>query len=167
MRSSARAAIITITCLAAFASPAIAQSTVFVVRHAERADAGKPVADPDLSPMGHARAEALASVLKDAGITAIFVTQLRRTQQTAGPLAKALGLTPVALTPDDTPGLIARLEKHTGHALVVGHSNTVPEIVKQLGVASPVTVADTDFDHLFVVVRAVDGQRSVIHLRYR
>jgi phosphohistidine phosphatase SixA len=167
MRLRAFSAIAAITCLAAFASPAIAQSTVFVVRHGERADAGKPVADPDLSPLGHARAEALASALKDAGVTAIFVTQLKRTQQTAAPLAKALGLTPVALPQDDTSDLIARLEKHMGHALVVGHSNTVPEIVKRLGVSSPVTVGDTDFDHLFVVVRPVGGQPSVIHLHYR
>jgi phosphohistidine phosphatase SixA len=155
------------SCLATIASPAVAQSTVFVVRHAERADAGKPVTDPDLSPAGDARAEALASALQDAGITAIFVTQLKRTEQTAAPLAKALGLTPVVLPQDNTAGLIARLEKHTGNALVVGHSNTVPEIVKLLGVSSPVTVGDTEFDHLFVVVRPVMGAPSVILLRYR
>jgi 2,3-bisphosphoglycerate-dependent phosphoglycerate mutase len=167
MRLRALAAITAITCLPALASPALAQSTVFVVRHAERADAGTPVTDPDLSAAGHARAEALASALRDAGITAIFVTQLKRTQQTAAPLAKALGLTPVVLPQDNTAGLIARLEKHTGNALVVGHSNTVPEIVKLLGVSSPVTVGDTEFDHLFVVVRPVMGAPSVILLRYR
>lgn len=156
-----------ITGLLAFASPAAAQSSVFVVRHAERADAGQPVSDPDLSTAGHARAQSLALALKDAGVTAIFVTQLKRTQQTAAPLAKTLGLTPVALPADDTAALLAHLQKHPGNALVVGHSNTVPEIVKLLEVASPVTVADSEFDHLFVVMRHAPGKPSVVHLHYR
>ena len=76
---------------------AAAQSTVFVVRHAERADAGSAGAgmmanDPDLAEAGRARAESLATALKDAGITAIYATQFKRTQQTAAPLAKALGV---------------------------------------------------------------------------
>ena len=77
--------------VACYATPALAQATVFVVRHAERADDGaaKLEDDPDLSAAGRARAEALAAALEDAGITAIFATQYKRTHQTAAPLAKA------------------------------------------------------------------------------
>ena len=153
----------------AVAAPVSAQSTVFVVRHAERADtaAGTSTTDPDLSTAGHARAESLATALKDAGITAIYTTTLKRTRQTAAPLAKALGLTPIALASNDTAGVIERLQKHRGAALVVGHSNTVPEIVKLLGVADPVTVADTEFDRLFVVVRPAAGTSVLVPLRFR
>jgi broad specificity phosphatase PhoE len=67
----------------ALLSTATAQSTIFVVRHAEKADATK---DPDLSEAGRARAEALAKALRDAKIAAIYATEFKRTQQTAAPL---------------------------------------------------------------------------------
>ena len=155
--------------LLASALPATAQSTVFVVRHAERADAGaaKPDTDPDLSAIGHQRAESLARVLKDAGITAIFVTPLKRTHQTAAPLAKALGLTPIAIAANDTNTLVIQLQQHRGAALVVGHSNTVPVIVKALGVEEAVVIGDTEFDRLLVVVRPTGGKPIFVPLRYQ
>ena len=108
-------------------------------------------ADPDLSEAGRARAASLAAMLKDAGVSAIFVTEFKRTQQTAAPLAKALGITPTVVPAKDTAGLAARLKKATGNVLVVGHSNTVPEVITAIGVAKPVSVADTEFDNLFIV----------------
>ena len=120
---------------------AVAQSAVFVVRHAERADTS---ADSVLSPAGEARAARLLDVLKDAGITHIYTTNLRRTVQTAAPLAAALKLTPATLPASDTDALVARVRAAplTGRILIVGHSNTVPEILKRLGVATPITIAD-------------------------
>ena len=73
-----------------FAAAAAAQSTIFIVRHAEKAESGGT--DPDLSEPGKARAESLANILKDAGITAIYTTEFKRTQETAAPLAKILGI---------------------------------------------------------------------------
>ncbi len=149
---------------------AIAQGTIFIVRHAERADTktGAPAmmaTDPELSDAGHARAASLASMLKDARITAIFVTEYKRTQQTAAPLAKALGLTPTVVPAKDMASLTAILKKADGNALVVGHSNTVPDVVRALGVQTPVSVSDTEFDNLFVVTLHPTPQ--AIHLRYR
>ena len=145
--------------LLASAGQAVAQNTVFVVRHAERADAGASAspmmaADPDLSEPGRARAESLAAALKDAGITAIFTTEYKRTQQTAAPLAKALGIETTTVSSRDLPALIEKLKGALGSVLVVGHSNTVGEIVSRLGVAEKVTIGDNDYDNLFVVVRA-------------
>jgi broad specificity phosphatase PhoE len=162
--------------LLALALPASAQQTVFIVRHAERADTGsglKPAndADPDLSAAGRARAESLATVLKDAAIASIYTTELKRTQQTAAPLAKSLGLSITTVKATDTPALVAQLKSAKGNILVVGHSNTVPAIVKALGVTSPVTVADDEFDKLFVVTAststATTGSPSLVLLRYR
>jgi phosphohistidine phosphatase SixA len=155
--------------LLAVAAPVAAQSTVFVVRHAERADAGMPktAADPDLSSIGHTRAESLAVALRDGGITAIFVTPLKRTQQTAAPLAKLLKLTPVVVEANDAAGLAKRLLAHRGAALVVGHSNTVPEIVKLLGITEAVTIGDSEFDRLFVVVRPEAGKPVLVPLRFQ
>jgi len=103
-------------------SAATAQSTIFIVRHAEKAGDGGN--DPDLSDLGRARAETLANMLKDAGISAIYVTEFKRTQQTAAPLAKALGITVTTLPAKDNAALVAKLRASNGNALVVGHSDT-------------------------------------------
>ena len=71
-------------------SSSFSQSTIFIVRHAEKADDSK---DGELSQTGRARAEALANMLRDSKISVIYTTQFKCTQQTAAPLAKALGLT--------------------------------------------------------------------------
>jgi phosphohistidine phosphatase SixA len=158
--------ILTTILLLALAVPAAAQQLVFLVRHAERADTdsgGPMTTDPDLSARGKARAEALAKTLKDAGIAAIYTTQYKRTKQTAEPLARALGLTPVEVNSRDIDGVIEKLK--TGeNALVVGHSNSVGSVIKALGVAEPVTIADDEFDNLFVVVR---GEKpTLVRLRF-
>lgn len=151
------------------AVPAAAQQTIFVVRHAERADASPGAApmmasDPDLSEKGKARAESLAAVLKDAKITAIYTTQYKRTVQTAEPLAKALGIQPTVVDARDTAALIEKL-KSGGNALVVGHSNTVGPVLQQLGVAEAVTVGDNDYDNLFVVVQ--NEKPTLVRLHFR
>ena len=141
------------------AAQTAAQSTVFVVRHAERADAGATASpmmatDPDLSEIGKARAESLAIALKDAGITAIFTTEYKRTQQTAAPLAKARGIQATTVPARDMPALIEKIKAASGNVLVVGHSNTVADVISRLGVTDAVKVGDNDYDNLFVLVRS-------------
>lgn len=147
-----------------------AQGAIFLVRHAERADTGTGTppmmaTDPDLSEAGRARATSLAAMLKDAGVSAIFVTEFKRTQQTAAPLAKALGITPTVVPAKDASGLAGRLKKARGNLLVVGHSNTIPEVIAAIGVAEPVSIGDTEFDKLFIV-HTVPVARA-IQLHYR
>ena len=149
---------------------AAAQQTIFVVRHAERADTaagGSPTmaSDPDLSEAGRARAQSLANALKDAKITAIFATPYKRTQQTAEPLAKALGLQVTTIDPNDAAGLIEKAKAASGNVLIVGHSNTVPDLLTRLGIADAPKLADDEYDNLFVVVR---GEKpSWVRLRFR
>ena len=146
---------------------AAAQPAVFLIRHAERADGGMaaPGADPDLSDAGRARAESLATVLKDARITQIFVSPLKRTQQTAAPIARLLGLEPSVVPPEDAAGLASRIKAAAGNVLVVGHSNTLPPLVKALGVVEPIAIGDAEFDHLFIVTRGATP--SLLRIRYR
>jgi len=156
-----------LACLAV--APAAAQNTIFLVRHAERADTAPGVsptmgADPDLSEAGRARAESLATVLKDARITAIYVTEYKRTQQTAAPLAKTLGLT-VNVVTADAAAVVKQLQAAKGNVLVIGHSNTVPDVIKGLGVTAPVTIGDDEFDHLFIVTTGAPP--SLLRLHYR
>ena len=147
----------------------VTAQTVIVVRHAERADsaAGGSMTtnDPDLSDVGKARAQSLATALKDAGITAIYVTEFKRTQQTAEPLAKALGIQATIVSTKEVAGLIEKVKAASGNTLIVGHSNTVPQILKQLGVVDEVTLGDADYDNLFVVTRGEKPAFVRLHFR--
>jgi len=148
---------------------AAAQNAVFVVRHAERADAGSGATtmatDPELSDIGRTRAQSLAAMLKDAGVTVIFVTEYKRTQQTAEPLAQLLGIQATVVSAKDTQGLIEKVKAVTGRALVVGHSNTVPEVLGKLGVENPPKLADSDYGDLFLVSRG--DTTTLFRLHYR
>jgi broad specificity phosphatase PhoE len=162
-RAGARASIVWLLTAAALVWPSLsfAQQLVFVVRHAERADAGMRAAqttaspDPPLSDAGRARADRLASMLSATAITAIYTTEFIRTQQTAAPLAAMLKVTPVTMSSKDTAAMVARVKADHPRdvVLIVGHSNTVPDIVKALG-GSIVTVGDNEYDKIFVVVPA-------------
>ena len=105
--------------------------------------------------LGKARAAMLAAMLGDSRIRAIYVTEYRRTQDTARPLAARLGLPARTVASGNTGELVGRLrgEHANDIVLVVGHSNTVPAIIKALG-GPDVTVADDEFDNLFIVVPA-------------
>jgi broad specificity phosphatase PhoE len=150
---------------AAVPSTASAQKLIFVVRHAERADAGMTQqADPPLSSAGQARAQKLMTMLGDAGVTAIVTTELIRAQQTAQPLARKLGLSPEVIQHDNAQGVVATLKITHGAdvVLVVGHSDTIPAILKAFG-KDGVTIPDDEYDDLFVIVPATG---MVARLRY-
>ena len=151
--------------LCGLARPLAAQDAIFIVRHAERADAS---ADSPLSSAGEARAEHLAALLKDAGITQILTTDFTRTIQTAAPLASALHLDAVALKAGDQDALLARLRAASPHdrVLVVGHSNTVPALLHALGVTPDVTMNDAEYDNLFLVVPHPGAAPQFIRFRF-
>jgi broad specificity phosphatase PhoE len=157
-----------IIALAAFVlfMPAVtfAQKLVFVVRHAERADGGMQTqTDPPLSAAGEVRAQKLAMMLADAGVKDIFATQFKRTQDTAKPLAMKTGVAVEQVDSTDTVLLIAQIKSHPNDVVVVvGHSNTLPAILKAL-VGVDVTIADNEYDNLFVVVPATG---TMTRIRY-
>lgn len=144
---------------------AVAQGAVFVVRHAERADSSL---DSLLSAAGEARAARLGEILKGAGITQIYTTTLRRTVQTAAPLAAALQVTPTELPVGDLDALFTRLHAATPNdrVLVVGHSNTVPGILQRLGVTTPVTIGDTEYGNLFIAIPQKGAATLLVRLSY-
>jgi phosphohistidine phosphatase SixA len=144
-----------------FVAIAGAEPIVVIVRHAEKVDNSN---DPDLSDPGQKRAATLARTLKDAHITAIFVTELKRTQETAAPLAKAIGITPTIVPAKDYSALVSKLRQVDGAALVVGHGNTIPDILKALGVDTPVKIQDDDYSNLFVI--ALQQKPRLLQLHY-
>ena len=152
------------------AAPAAAQHTVFLIRHAERADTSPGTsptmaADPDLSEAGRARAESLAKALKDAHITAIYATEFKRTQQTAAPLAKALGLTVKIVRSKASP--ISSSSSRRARATCSSSVTRTPCLTSSRGSASttPVTIGDDEFDNMFLVTTGPHA--SVLRLHYR
>jgi broad specificity phosphatase PhoE len=143
--------------------PAPCAETVILVRHAEKA--ASPAEDPPLTAEGRQRAEALAAMLSASGVTSIYVTDYLRTQQTAEPLASLLHLTPQRIDAKKTPDLVAAIRRHKdGVVLVVGHSNTVPEIIAALG-GPAVKIEDSEYDSLFVLT--ISGKNvSLLRLHY-
>ena len=140
---------------------ASAEPVVVVVRHAEKAASdGK---DPDLSPAGRARAEALARILKDSGIATIFTTEFKRTQETAAPTATLAHVTPTVVAAKDTAGLVAKLHQLNGNALVVAHGNTIPDIVKALGIDMVIQIPEDDYTELLVVTLGNKPQLFRLH----
>lgn len=152
-------------------------TTVILVRHAEKADA--PREDPPLTEAGAARAQKLASLLSSAGIKAVYTSQFLRTKQTAEPLAKQAGLTVTPLTiqskktnprevsEESIRLIVDRIMEHAGDtALVIGHSNSVPDVIKMLGGDVVPTIDEKRFDDLFIVTVYAKGKAKVLQLKY-
>jgi broad specificity phosphatase PhoE len=159
------------------AEEAFKATTVILVRHAERMDA--PREDPPLTEAGVARAQKLASLLAGAGVKAIYTSQFLRTKLTAEPLAKQLGVTstpftlrvkpsnPREIAEESTREVVDKIYQAAGDTvLVVGHSNSIPEVIRMLGGDAVPTIDEQKFDDLFVVTVYAKGKAKVVRLKY-
>jgi phosphohistidine phosphatase SixA len=132
---------------------------VFVIRHLQAATGD----DPGLTESGRHDAQLLAGWLQKAGNpNAIFVTRYRRSQETAAPLAAKLRILPIVYDPSDSDSLVEAVKAVRGNVLVVGHSNTVPEIVERLGGARPAPIQHHEHGDIW---RVLKGGGSVEKLR--
>ena len=149
---------------------ASAQQTVILVRHAELqgATAMAPPKELPLSDAGKARAQRLAALLAEAGVEAIYVTDFQRTNQTGQPLSYKIDRPLTTVPKGDPKELVTRLRKeHPGQTvLVVGHTDTLPGLVKALGYAADIKIEAQDFGNVFVVTTKPDGAPSLLRLRY-
>ena len=147
-------------------------TTIVLVRHAEKQVGA--ITDAPLSPQGEQRADRLAQMLGDGEkfgrVQKIYVTNTRRTQQTAAALEQRLSLPgEVVDAKTDSAELARRLlrENRGGVALVIGHSNTVPEIVAALAhVGNVPPIGEDEFDTLYVVTVPTIGKASVLRIKY-
>ena len=149
-----------------------ATTTIVVVRHAEKST--DDPRDPSLSVAGQQRATALISALRDAGVTDIYTTQYKRTRQTAEPLAQQFGIS-IAERPINAANAAAYaqdlareiLTRCSGKGvLVVGHSNTVPDIVRALSGSPVPPITDAEYDHIFIVTISASGSPRLMQLRF-
>lgn len=125
-----------------------APPVMYVVRHLHT-PAGER--DPDLTAQGAAVAATLPAWFRGKPLTTIYITDFKRMRQTAAPLAAARKLNPLLYDMADTPTLIARVKAETGPVLVIGHSNTVPDIVAALGGTRPALMTHPDFGDIWTI----------------
>ena len=153
----------------ALPSLAHAQRAIVMLRHAERAEYDH--GDGVLSQAGMARAKALANLLKDVGVTAIYISNMKRTRLTAAPLAEALNLTPIAVSGADAEYVAAmtrRLQQHDDDdvVLIIGHVNTFLPLLRALGHSREEKIGDFEHDDVFVVVPKGSASPTVLRLNY-
>jgi len=134
--------------LAPAPAPAQAAAPRYVMRHL---DTPKGERDPDPLPAGALKAKALVAWFEGKPLAAIFATPYRRTQHTAAPITAARGLTVETYDPAEPDALIARVKAIAGPVLIVGHSNTVPDIVAALGGERPGELTHEDFGDVWTV----------------
>src|SRR5689334_24387771 len=147
-------------------------TTVVLVRHAEK-EVGA-ISDAPLSPEGEQRADRLANMFGDTQkfgrLQKIYVTNTRRTQQTALRLSQRLGITSEVVDAKIESAELARRvldENRGGRVLIVGHSNTVPALVKALTRADAVPpIGEEEYDTMYIVTVPSMGRASVLRLKY-
>lgn len=123
--------------------------TLYLVRHAQKqANQGR---DPELTDAGIYRSEQLARWLEDKNVGKIWSSDYKRTRDTAGPLVSVLGLKLTLYDPGDLPALAGKLLGNRDNALIVGHSNTTPDLTRLLCECDISDMDESEYDLLFVV----------------
>jgi broad specificity phosphatase PhoE len=153
----------------ALATAAQAQQSVILVRHAELDNApGVEAKRVTLSGMGEARAQRLAQLLQQSNVNAIYATDFVRTSDTAQPLAKLAGREVTILGKGDAGDFVARLRRENAgqNVLVVGHTDTLPGIIRALGHPDDIRIDSQDFGNIFVLTPKAEGPPAFLRLRY-
>jgi phosphohistidine phosphatase SixA len=165
-------AVLSLTIFAVWAWGTVNSTTVVVIRHAEK-DLSVSVTDPPLTQAGEARAALLARMFGDAKllghVDAIYVSPALRNRLTAAPLAARLGIG-ATVAPADDPRALARraLREHAGgRVLIVGHSDTVPQIVAELsGNPKIPEINDDEYGTMYIVTVPRIGHANLLRLNY-
>jgi broad specificity phosphatase PhoE len=152
--------------LPAFAQSESALTTVILVRHAEKSTTPKD--DPILTDEGKLRAEHLANMLSNAGVQAIYTSQYERTKLTAEPIAKKLSINPTVIDAAKSNEFANAIRsKNAGQiVLVVGHSNTIPEIIRALNGPEIPELDDQEYDSFFVLSVPKSGESKLLKLKF-
>jgi broad specificity phosphatase PhoE len=101
--------------------------------------------------------------LKGSGVTTIFASEFKRTQETAAAIAKSTGVAPMIVPAKDIAALVSKLHQLKGNALVVAHGDTIPNIAKALGIETPIQISDDDYTELLVVTLGDKPQLLRLH----
>ncbi|MBL4659870.1 MAG: histidine phosphatase family protein [Alcanivoracaceae bacterium] len=133
--------------LGLFISVQASSNTIYLVRHAEKAKGE----NPELTKKGEQRAQQLAYLLEQANVTHIYSTQYKRTLQTAQPLIDKTGLSIEYYDPSQLQEFAQKLKATQGNILVVGHSNTTPQLVELLSGQEVKALTEADYGDVYQV----------------
>tara|TARA_R110002126_G_scaffold8953_10_gene41174 strand:+ start:3546 stop:4055 length:510 start_codon:yes stop_codon:yes gene_type:complete len=136
----------------------VSANTIYLVRHAEKEDDSK---DPVLSVCGQARAQALAAYFADVPLAAVYATPYQRTQQTAAAVANNQKLPVKPYDPRQPALLQQQLQAYAQPFLVVGHSNTVPELVKLFSGIEVAPLTEQQYNLLYQVQLGDHGSVTI------
>jgi phosphohistidine phosphatase SixA len=146
-------------------------TVVIVIRHAEKESVNAP--DPALSEAGQARAALLVRMFgatQGAGrLDAIYTSSALRNRMTAAPLAARLGIVPIVAPSDDPKGLARRIARENSgkRVMIIGHTNTVPDMVAALSGRSDIPPIDeNEFGTMYIVTVPRIGHANVLRLSY-
>jgi broad specificity phosphatase PhoE len=156
MRIQSRA-LCSIVLLLAILAPCVASADakfIYLTRHAEKSATGS---DPVLTPDGVTRANNIAATLRKSGITSIYSSNTVRTRQTAQPLATLSNLAVQTYDSNQLAAFAQQLRALPGNTLVVGHSDTTPELIRLLSGDVVPAIAETEFDRLYQIAIGQDG----------
>ena len=131
------------------ASDEDASYTLYLIRHAEKQPDGSH--DPALTEVGKHRSDQLANWFKDKDIKDIWSSDYQRTRDTAGPLLSELGLELHIYDPRNQAALVENLVKNQKTSLIVGHSNTIPDLARLLCDCTIADMDDSEHDRLIVI----------------
>lgn len=129
----------------------------YVVRHAEKETSAPGStnmnSDPPLSADGKQRAEDLKAIMESKKIAYIYSTNYTRTKSTAEPTRAYFNLTLNNYSPVPDSAFIAKLKSLDKNVLIVGHSNTIDDIVNKLcgSIQVPGDLPETEYNNLFVI----------------
>ena len=141
-------------------------SVVLLIRHAEEEEDGSN--DPPLSDAGRRRAERLVAILAKVPLQNVYSSPYKRTRETAGPIASAHGLTVQDYDPQQLPAFAAKLAQAKGVHLVVGHSNTTPQLARALRADPGTPIAENEHGRLYmIVIEASEVQTLMLKLPQR
>ncbi len=141
-------------------------TTFLLARHAETTGMGS---NPSLSVQGLERVDELKRIMQNVSLNGVFSTNLNRTKETAQPVADEKGLALDiynAFNPNQLADNVLE-DFQSGVTLVIGHSNTIPELLNVLtGTSNFSTIPEEEYDNLFVVSVLEKGRANVVHMKY-
>lgn len=144
-------------------------TVVYIVRHAEKDVSDPKNQDPDLSAIGKLRAKDLNERLKIHKIDAVFSTKFKRNKQTGEAIAKRNGLIIREYDAHNYNELsqLVKTEFKNKKVLIVGHSNTVLELLESFGAVRPIaSLTDSDYDFFFELKINSIGKAALNTSRY-
>jgi len=137
----------------------MAADIIYLTRHAEKVATGS---DPSLSDAGKLRATNIAAMLQKAKINAIYSTSYNRTLETAAPLSELIAVGVQSYNPSALNDFSTELKTLVGNTLVVGHSNTTPDLVTLLGGDAGTAIDESEYDRLYQLIFNQDGSVTTV-----